>query len=287
MIILSNNPYDNEIDVRIPAATKRKRTNHPTMGIIMDICPHRGLPILSTIEKSTAAAKIGKWRSTIRNGYILGVNNIKIPDAITVPSERVDFIKDLIHKAAQNEEEIIEEFPAALRYVRTSELLSDKIMEFPAPLPKVHTSEFSTDRIVEYPEPFDAVGSFFVGESDPIDDFASPSSTDFYDPTRIPETEPEQESSVDVQLPAKRPRTQKQPAVPLPERVERAPPRKSGYISKPSNKRIPKRLIQCKNCNTYKKQQIQEVHLIRIREGVPQNWDRGYVHPSCLQNMHR
>ena len=105
-IILSNNPYDNEIDVRIPAATRKKRTNHPTMGIVMDICPHRGLPILSTIEKSTAAAKIGKWRSTIRNGYILGVNNIKIPEKITVPSERVAFIKDLLHKASQHDEEI-------------------------------------------------------------------------------------------------------------------------------------------------------------------------------------
>jgi dUTPase len=105
-IVLSNNPYDDEIDIRIPSATRRKRTNHPTMGIVMDICPKRGLPILSTIEPSTAAAKINRWRSTLRNGYILGVNNIKIPNGIRDPKERLKFIEELINKAAKNDEEV-------------------------------------------------------------------------------------------------------------------------------------------------------------------------------------
>ena len=76
------------------------------MGIVMNVCPHRGLPVLSTIEPSAAAAKINKWRSTLRNGYILGVNNIRIPDTITKPNERMTFISDLLTKASQNKEEV-------------------------------------------------------------------------------------------------------------------------------------------------------------------------------------
>jgi hypothetical protein len=150
--------------------------------------------------------------------------------------------------AMQDVDDIIEEFPVPLLNVRTSELLSDKIVEFPAPLPKAHTSELSTDRIVEDLGPFDAVGSFCVAESDPIDNSGSPSSADFYDPTRIPETEPELESSVDVQPPAKRPRIQQQAAVPLSEWVERAPPGLATRISKPNATMIPKRRIQCNKC---------------------------------------
>ena len=106
VVVLSENPYDNEVDIRIPAATKRKRTNHPTMGLVLDICPTRGMPILSTIQPSTAAAKITRWRSTIRNGYILGINNIRIPEAIREPKERLEFVTDLLTKASQHDEEI-------------------------------------------------------------------------------------------------------------------------------------------------------------------------------------
>ena len=106
MIVLSDNPYDDEIDIRIPSSTRRKRANHPTMGIVMHVCPHRGLPVLTTIEPSTAAAKINKWRSTIRDGYILGVNNIRIPDKIDNAEDRVKFIEGLLNKASQHDEEV-------------------------------------------------------------------------------------------------------------------------------------------------------------------------------------
>ena len=107
MVVLSTNPYDDEIDIRIPASTKKKRTNHPTMGLILEVCPTRGMPILTTIQPSTAAAKINKWRSTIRNGYVLGVNDIRIPNSLTDPNKRLEFVNDLLTKASQHDEEII------------------------------------------------------------------------------------------------------------------------------------------------------------------------------------
>ncbi len=106
-VILSNNPYDNKIEVKIPQVTKKKRRKHRTFGLVLDICPHRGIPILSTIEQSTAGAQINKWRSTLRNGCIIGVNGIQLPDTITEPQEGMKFITDLLNKATQTEENTV------------------------------------------------------------------------------------------------------------------------------------------------------------------------------------
>ena len=66
----------------------------------------------------------------------------------------------------------------------TSELSQDKIVESLDTLPKSSRSELPQDKIVESE-------ACSVAESDPIDDVGSPFSADFYDPARVPETEPE------------------------------------------------------------------------------------------------
>jgi deoxyuridine 5'-triphosphate nucleotidohydrolase len=69
-INLSSNPFDNHT-TRI-VSTKGK---HPTLGFTLKMCPIRGLPKITHITQGTPAARISKWNSQIRNGYLTGADN--------------------------------------------------------------------------------------------------------------------------------------------------------------------------------------------------------------------
>ena len=95
-IQLSHDPYDNHtfrsIDIR-------PSDKHPTLGLNIDICKNRDLPLLIGIEKGTSATRIKRWKSELRNGYITHVNDI--------PVRNIDEIKTHIAKAKDNKEKSV------------------------------------------------------------------------------------------------------------------------------------------------------------------------------------
>ena len=52
--------------------------DHPTKGLVIQQCPHRNLPTITECKSGTAAAKLKKWRSTMRGAYILDINGIEM-----------------------------------------------------------------------------------------------------------------------------------------------------------------------------------------------------------------
>ena len=52
--------------------------SHPTRGLILKTCPKRNLPIIQECAKSTPAAKLPRWRSTMRGAYLLALNDTPI-----------------------------------------------------------------------------------------------------------------------------------------------------------------------------------------------------------------
>ena len=72
-IWLSDDPYDNRLTTTVDV-----RGNHPTLGLITQHCSHRNTIQLKDIEKSTPAARIHNWRSTLRFAYILEVQGTKV-----------------------------------------------------------------------------------------------------------------------------------------------------------------------------------------------------------------
>ena len=71
---LSSDPYDNRVEISLPY----RKCEHPAQGLDLDMCPRRNLPRLKQCLKGTPAARISLWRSTLRNGYILSVNNTTV-----------------------------------------------------------------------------------------------------------------------------------------------------------------------------------------------------------------
>ena len=84
---LSPDPYDNTLRIQLPL----RSCLHPTVGLEIDMCPRRNRPILKNCLKGTPAARIARWRSTLRNAYILSVNDI--------PVNNLSDITELIKKA--------------------------------------------------------------------------------------------------------------------------------------------------------------------------------------------
>ena len=80
---LSTDIYDNILIRKV-----KNKGKHPTRGLILKICPKQNLPIIKECENSTPAAKLPKWRSTMRGAYIIEINN-----------ERIRTIKDAISKS--------------------------------------------------------------------------------------------------------------------------------------------------------------------------------------------
>ena len=87
----SGDPFDNVIEIKV-----ENKGTHPTRGL--DVAYDDNFEKLQLIacEKGTPAGKIEKWRSTIKNGYILQVNGI--------PVTSISQLKQIIRK---NEDEYI------------------------------------------------------------------------------------------------------------------------------------------------------------------------------------
>ena len=77
-IHLSTNPYDNCISITLPAHRGKDNAKEKDFGFSITTCPHRNLSILTECRKSTHAARIIRWRSTIKGAYIMEVNGIPV-----------------------------------------------------------------------------------------------------------------------------------------------------------------------------------------------------------------
>ena len=93
-IELSLDPYDNRVDITL----LRRAWSHPTQGLELEICPLRNLPRLKSCVKGTPAARISRWRSVLRNAYILSINGSSITT--------IDDVVETISSAQTNNDEI-------------------------------------------------------------------------------------------------------------------------------------------------------------------------------------
>jgi hypothetical protein len=78
-IFLSTDPFDDVITV-----TVKDFGAHDTMGMVLAQCEHRNRPRLRDIIPSQPCSRIKNWRSTIKNGYI-----VQIEEHITTTIEEV------------------------------------------------------------------------------------------------------------------------------------------------------------------------------------------------------
>jgi dUTP pyrophosphatase len=65
-IYLSQDPFDKTLEVEIQV-----KGDHPSLGMQCIMCPHRNRLQIQDMAISTPASRIPKWRSTIRNTYLL------------------------------------------------------------------------------------------------------------------------------------------------------------------------------------------------------------------------
>jgi len=72
-IWLSSDPFDQTLTVSIDV-----KGDHPTLGLVLTRCPDRNRPQLKDMATSTPGARIKKWRSTLRNAYLLKLNNLPV-----------------------------------------------------------------------------------------------------------------------------------------------------------------------------------------------------------------
>jgi dUTP pyrophosphatase len=63
-IYMSQDPFDNILEITIPI-----KGDHPTLGMILQHCPHQQQLQLYDMLPSTPGSRIPKWRSTLRNSY--------------------------------------------------------------------------------------------------------------------------------------------------------------------------------------------------------------------------
>ncbi|MFN9982997.1 MAG: hypothetical protein ACK53Y_23915, partial [bacterium] len=85
-IFLSTDPFDDTLSIMV-----KDFGSHETMGMVLEQCEHRNRPRLCDILPSQPRSRIKNWRSTIRNGYI-----IQIEEHITAT---IDDIKIAIQKS--------------------------------------------------------------------------------------------------------------------------------------------------------------------------------------------
>lgn len=72
-IIMSQDPFDN-----IHEASIHVKGDHPTLGMQFQLCPNRNRLMLTNMAISTPGGRILKWRSTLRNAYLLAFNEHSI-----------------------------------------------------------------------------------------------------------------------------------------------------------------------------------------------------------------
>ena len=80
---MSSDPYNNHTH-RVIAINSRS----PTLGMKIEQCPIRNLPILKSCLSGLPAAKIINWRKDLKNAYITQVNNNKV-------RSKADIIKEI------------------------------------------------------------------------------------------------------------------------------------------------------------------------------------------------
>ena len=68
-----DSPYDNTLDIAVA-----NTGTHPTRGLDVTFCDKFEKVKLIACEKGTPAGKIDKWRSTLRNGFIIAFNGIPV-----------------------------------------------------------------------------------------------------------------------------------------------------------------------------------------------------------------
>ena len=69
-ISLSLNPFDNYTH-----RTLQVKGNHPLLGLSLQICKTRNITQIIECLKSTPAIRIPRWRTEVKHGYIIAVNN--------------------------------------------------------------------------------------------------------------------------------------------------------------------------------------------------------------------
>lgn len=68
-IWLSSDPFDNSLNVSVAV-----KGDHPTLGFTLISCTARNRLQLKDMVLSTPGARVPKWRSTLRNSYLLQIN---------------------------------------------------------------------------------------------------------------------------------------------------------------------------------------------------------------------
>jgi hypothetical protein len=79
-IYISDDPFNQRLDITIPL-----KGDHPTLGLKLTQCEYRQRPRLTDMALSTPASRIPKWRSQLRNAYLVEFNHhpiYTIEDAI-------------------------------------------------------------------------------------------------------------------------------------------------------------------------------------------------------------
>ncbi len=69
-IYISDDPFDTCMDITVPI-----KGNHPTLGMKFAQCEYRQRPRLVNMALSTSASRIPKWRSQLRNAYLVEYNH--------------------------------------------------------------------------------------------------------------------------------------------------------------------------------------------------------------------
>jgi len=70
-IDLTSTPFDTDRVVEI-------KGSNPTLGFELTDCPKFGFPKLMHCKRSTPSARILKWRSKLRNGFINRINDLNV-----------------------------------------------------------------------------------------------------------------------------------------------------------------------------------------------------------------
>ena len=72
-ICLSLDPFDNYTH-----RTIQIKGTHPSLGLNLQICITRNIPQITDCIKSTTAMRIARWRTELKHGYIIAINNTPV-----------------------------------------------------------------------------------------------------------------------------------------------------------------------------------------------------------------
>ena len=87
-ISLSLNPFDNYTH-----RTIQVKGDHPLLGLSLQSCATRNIPQIVECLKSTPAIRIPRWKTELKNAYIIAVDNNEV--------RTIDQVKDQIHIARE------------------------------------------------------------------------------------------------------------------------------------------------------------------------------------------